>query len=334
VRHRLTIFFLAALAVWPAAAEARDVCGPGAKTLAQSAESRVYVRQGKVLACHRSRAVTYRLGYRANVIDAQVAGRYASVRGRTANGQTLRVFDLRTGRAKGTLLRVRRVRLSKLDSTGTSAFAAIGADGLGVVGVSSGWKRGKLARIDDIGLRGTTFVYRVGTQVIATQIKDVLDRRATDGTLLQIGGVRLDVKRGKLRARSGNGPGMSIDGQATGWRCTSQTDCAGWGTIQVVGSRVVVPDTSLGGNGTLVTAYDLLAGRSTKPCAGDARSIVVTDTAKVACGQWAPDGERQIVIEGVVLDSGPGVYIYSLTRRGDQLVWVNGGVEKTAPIPG
>jgi hypothetical protein len=62
---------LAALTITPAAVEARAVCGPTAKTLATSAEARVYVTGGIVRSCHRARTGSYRLGARVRVIDVQ-----------------------------------------------------------------------------------------------------------------------------------------------------------------------------------------------------------------------------------------------------------------------
>jgi hypothetical protein len=47
----------------------------------------------------------------------------------------------------------------------------------------------------------------------------------------------------------------------------------------------------------------------------------------------SPDATFEIRSDGTVLDRGEGIDVDSLARRGDRLVWVHDGVERTAPLP-
>jgi hypothetical protein len=330
------------LAIVPSAARAASVCGPsGTKTLAKSAEARVYLQKGSVRSCHRARKGAYRLGARAKIIDVKVAGRYASVRKRIAEGQSLRVFDLRRARPVVKPWRGRRIGLTKLDPSGVAVFHAIRSDGHGVVALTTDGLSGLTSgvygfppRVDDIGLKGEVVGYRVGNVVklfVATALTSA-SRAAQDGTLLTFGGARLDVTRRALRYRGPGGSAFAIGGYPSTYDCDTPEACRGWDTFHLYDNRVVVVDNDFN---TDVTAYDSHTGARTVLCPGLVMAYVVTDTGKVACGQFhgGDPVPSDIVSEGVVIDTGSGISPGSLTRRGDQLVWLNDGVERTAPIP-
>ncbi len=325
---------VAAMAIAPTAAEARAVCGPsGAETLAKSAAARVYVSQGSVRSCHRARKGAYRLGARAKILDVQVAGGYAAVRERTADGQSLRVVDLRRARVVSPAQPYREIGLTKLDASGVAAFHAVRPDGTAVVATTEDVEFATVATVDDLGLKGTILAYRVGSVVTMIDTWSDADsfQQATNGTVLRVGDIRFAVDVGGVSVRRGGGKPIAIGGPVL-HNCRTRSDCSGWRTITVAGGRVVLPGIDLGANGTNVTVHDLSAGTSRVVCAPDVKSSVITDTGKVACGLWDIKG-KQIVSEGVVLDSGPSVDPASLVRRGDELVWLSGGVERTAPIP-
>ena len=92
-----------------------------------------------------------------------------------------------------------------------------------------------------------------------------------------------------------------------------------------------MPTLDIGANGQNVIVHDLRTGISATVCGYDVERYVITDAGKVACG--GHDDSAWISVEGLVIDEGPGVDPSSLTRRGDTLVWLHDGVERTAPLP-
>lgn len=187
--------------------------------------------------------------------------------------------------------------------------------------------------MDDVGLKEFFIGYRRGETVVVKEVRgdDPAARPTGDGTLLRADDSRLVVRTNKVWVRSGDGPAIMLAGKAVG-SCSGRESCSGWGEMRLVGGRLIVPYLDVVTNGESIAVYDLASGRDVSGCGVPVLSSVVTSTGKVACGRWPVEGP-QIVSEGVVLDAGPTVDAASLTRRGDQLVWRNGDVERTAPIP-
>jgi hypothetical protein len=151
--------------------------------------------------------------------------------------------------------------------------------------------------------------------------------------LLTLGDARLEVTGRSLSFRSAGRPAFKIDGYPSKYDCDTPSSCRGLGQISLFDDRVVVVNNDFN---TDVTAYAVASGTPTILCPGLVMSLVMTETGRVACGQYHGGGPSQpsdIVSEGAVIASGPGVDPRSLTRRGDQLVWMDAGAEHTAPIP-
>lgn len=324
---------IAALAITSSAAEARSVCGPNrAKTLAKNEQARVYVSDGSVRSCHAKRPRAYRLGARAKVIDVRIAGRYASVRGRTSDGQSLRVFDLRRARPESRLQRYHRIPRTKLDASGLAVLFAVSFGGQGHVTSSDGAVLARVDAVDDVGLRGWVVAYRIGDQVVLQDYYETFFesvRKATNGELLRVGNVSLSARGATVTARRGTGARVALGTPGVS-ACDSRSTCSGWGRVRVVGDRLIRATLDVGIN-SWVDVIDLAARTTTRLCPGNVQNFVVSQTGKVACAQDTPP--LQILVEGVVVDSGPGIFPGSLHQRGDQFVWLNGGVERTAPIP-
>ena len=107
---------------------------------------------------------------------------------------------------------------------------------------------------------------------------------ATGGTLLTFGGTRLDVKRRRsLWFYSRIGPGFQILGYPATYDCDTPSGCSGWDTFYVYDSRVVVVNNDFN---TDVIAYERPAGARAILCPGVVVARVITDTAKLACGQY------------------------------------------------
>jgi hypothetical protein len=322
------------LAIAPAAAAAAPICGPHkAKTLGKSAEARVYVQDGSVRACHEARRGPYRLGARAAIIDVQVVGRYASVRGRTANGQSLRVFDLRRARPQSDRREFARIGVRKLDSTGIAVFHASTRAGGAYVTLSTGGGIPAPPRVDDVGVRHRTLGYSAGGEVefySAGGDESFPNRPATDGTLLTAEGVRFYVSAHGMRVRRDGGRWVNIAGRPVG-DANTPSSAEGWAPMRVAKDKLVVPFYDRGGG--FVWRYDLITGERTDACpTGTVQRHVITEAGKVACTTYVEQGV-QVVSENVTVDSGPSIDPRSLVRRGDLLVWLNGGAERTAPIP-
>lgn len=319
------------MAIIPNTASARTVCGPSeAKTLGKSADARVYKRKGSVRSCTRTK--TLRLGSATKIIDVKVTGHFALVRGRVSDGQSVRVVNLRTGRTTGKVQRLKRVGRRKLDTKGVAVFEAVSADGKRLIYDSLGAWYATVGRVDEVGLAGWYVGWRVGDRVTVFSRRDADVSISPDGLLLRSGSVRFEVvDEDRLRVRSGSRPFITVSGKATELHGGTPSSGGGWEWLQIVGDRVIVPFVDwLGGRN--ITVYDLAPGQAREVCPLVTPSFVVTETGKVACGVQTFEG-RSILSEGVVLDSGLGVDPASLTRRGDQLVWLNGGVERSAPIP-
>jgi hypothetical protein len=125
--------------------------------------------------------------------------------------------------------------------------------------------------------------------------------------------------------------------------CLSSSGCSGIDALQVANPFVAVRDAfySAGDSGGEIRVYDL-ARRSrrvlchTSGLRGGVGSFVLTGTGRVACAlvdDYADRSTTQIRAENTVLDQGAGIDADSLARRGDRLVWLHDGVERSAALP-
>lgn len=334
-RYRLLSVALVLLAV-PASAQARPVCGPsGTKTLAHNQHARVYVQAGVARGCHRDARHTYRLGLAKPIKRLSLASGYVAVRRSVAGGESLRVYNLRHRRTVGSVWRQRKFNLVKLDPEGVVIAHATRPDGRGVL-VASGRRAPLLIdQVDDIGVKGGINGYRVGRDVTlfdAEADAGPIARLASSGTIMRVGDVRITVDDFTVSARQGKGPSFVLGRPQRLDSCDYRGGCVGWSYVSVYDDRILQSQYDLIGHWGITTAFALATGQPREVCAGDPHSRVTTESGRVACGQSGRTA-NEIVSEGVVLDAGPGVDPTSLARRGDELVWLHDGAERTAPLP-
>jgi hypothetical protein len=336
------------------------VCGPSAaETVVQNRHARVYLgsRQGREAAfgCHRARRRARFLGEPSRLRLVRLAGRYTVVVRTDGAGadQRLAIVDLRRGRvearsnsAHGEFVKVR------LDRTGIAAYTlrippVDGGAGTVVVGSSA---EGSYAYAPDIvpsvlGLAAISIAYKQGDTF---RLAALWETEATDGPLLRVGEVRFTV----VHRRSGVWPRLSARLGAHGremWlgapttACLSSSGCSGIEALQVAGAFVAVHDGfhRAGDSGGEIRVYDLARRRRRVLChtsglRGGVGSFVLTATGRVACAlvdDYADRSTTEIRAENTVLDQGACIDVDSLARRGDRLVWLHDGVERSAPLP-
>lgn len=304
-------------------------CGPAdADELARSARSRVYEVRGEAYACHHGRRRIV-LGESGRIVHVYLGGRFAGVRRSEVYGESLRIYDLRARKPQGVKARVRRFVTIRFASTGIAAYIAESLRGGQVLEDTAGWDYGSVSTTS-LAFRGTVLALR-GDDGYGLVGLDTESEPAPNGRLLTEGRIRIDVHGDQLFARRGGERPLDL-GQAL-TDCLSPEGCFGVARLHLRSDRFVATryiSASMGGQPDRFTIYDLDTRRSRQPCSNVA-AVVLTDAGRIACGQWG--ASSRILSEGTVLDDGPDVDPYSLHRRGDQLVWLRGGVERTAPLP-
>jgi hypothetical protein len=318
-------------------------CGPPGPSLAENAQARAWVAGGVVLACQRAHPDPVRLGRRANVHEVRLAGRYAGVHTR----DLLVVHDLRRGRIE----QMRRLGGTMarwiMDRAGVAAYAVRRPSGVVAIGSSVDGTVARARAIDptSLGLAQELIAYRYGDTHHLAHAGVEADVIAARRTLIRAGSLRIETlprawSPSVLVARSG--AMRRRLGAATG-PCISPSGCTGVDALQIAGRFVATrirasnPNYSSGS----VTVRGLDGGPALRDCAGrgDVGAFVVTETGGFACGFAAadPDHPAPVVPEiragGAVIARASGIDIDSLRRRGDQLVWIEDGAERTAPLP-
>jgi hypothetical protein len=336
------------------------VCGPAAaETVVQNRHARVYhgSREGREAAfgCHRARRRASFLGETSRLRSVRLAGRYAAVVRTDGAGadQRLVIVDLRRGRvearhdsAHGEFVKVR------LDRTGIAAYTlrtplADGGAGTVVVGSSADGSYAYAPDIDPsvLGLAAISIAYKQGDTF---RLAALWEAEATDGPLLRVGEVRFTVVHRRFGVWPRVSAGLGVNGRemrlgAPTTACLSSSGCSGIDALQVANPFVAVRDAfySAGDSGGEIRVYDL-ARRSrrvlchTSGLRGGVGSFVLTGTGRVACAlvdDYADRSTTQIRAENTVLDQGAGIDADSLARRGDRLVWLHDGVERSAALP-
>lgn len=333
--------FLTALATFsfaPAVAAARPPCGPAdAKTLARSKVARVYVADGAVRGCHRAGRGSRRIAPRRAVLDAWVAGRYAAVRQRRRGGERLLVINLRRWREVERLVSGRFVRV-RLDPAGVAGFTAARRTPAGwpregvvdLVGAESDVEAdlsGPHVGTDVLGMAGPTFAYRQGDSIALQDFGGGPDART--GLLVRLGDLRMEVTRDastgyELVARPRGGRPISLARSVDGFQRA--------GGLLATSRR----SSELGGNGSAyIDGINLAKGtqRRLVETAGAVGSFVAMPAGRVAYINALPYGGKTVRAGDAVLDSGDGINIFSLRRRGDRLEWRHSGTERSAPLP-
>jgi hypothetical protein len=319
------------------------VCGPPGPSLAENAQARVWRADGAVWGCHAARPEPVRLGRRTNVHEVRLAGRHAGVRTR----DLLVIHDLRRGRIE----RMRRVRGTMvrwiMDRAGLAAYALRRPSGVVVIGSSYDGTVARARQIDpaSLGLARELIAYRYGDTYHLAHAGYEGDAIAARRTLIREGSLRIEAVPRRWRSSllvAHSGAQRRRLGEATN-PCISPSGCAGVDALQIAGRFVAVrirssnPDYSAGA----VTVHGLDAGRGRRDCAGrgSVGDFVVTEAGALACAvtPWDPDNPGPLVPEiragGAIIARAEGIDIRSLHRRGDELVWLEDGAERTAPLP-
>ena len=306
------------------------VCGPsGATTLAEGDVARVFVSRGAARGCVRSRRGSWRLGEAARVKEARVAGRYALLR---RPGEVLTVYDLRRRRRNGSAHASEFTRI-RLYRSGIAVYAA-GQPGARVSINTT------LATWGADGPDIAPGFVAMAAYVLAWRRAGGLEVQFEDGypalprrpllrgriTVEVYGGSRL---RARLRGRRPAGLGDATS------PCISSSGCSGIDRLQFAGDHVAVrswvADPVAEQYEGEVTVTDLRRRTRRTTCRSDrVHEYVVTGDGAVACLVDVADA-REIRSEGAVLDTGTG--ISGLRRRGDELVWLHDGDERSAPLP-
>jgi hypothetical protein len=185
-----------------------------------------------------------------------------------------------------------------------------------------------------LGLAGGTIAWRANG---AFPLQALLGGNDVAAPLLSAGGVHVCVTRNHLFARLGDGAprelGIALD------ECESSSGCGGIASIQIEGDYLAALETgdSAGNGWSQLRIYDLARRRARRVClpgrgGGYLNSFVLTRSGHAVC---ALSGTPSRIIYGSAnLDAGPGLDTSSLTRRGERLVWTDGGVERPAPHAG
>lgn len=346
---RLLLGILVAGLVAAPAAEARPPCGPaGATTLARGGDARVYVAGARVVGCHRGTSRRLRLGARRGVRRALVAGRYAAVVHRRAAGEKIVLYDARRARwvADTSSLSLRRITRLRLDPVGIAAYVAVRSRGDATVGTVGDYNTDTLAYGDGIDLRtlgfaGSTVAWRRGPNVEFVAVY-VDEGDPAPGRLLRLDGLDLTAADGEMYLRPDGRSRLSLG------RACALNGCSGIDALQRAGRFVLVRTVSYDRDRayagldlvdvverTKVEIYGTPENTSV-----DLGSFVVTEGGATVFAVeedplWPPErlGVRRIATgDGRVLDEGRGIDIDSLRRRGARVVWLNAGVERSAPI--
>lgn len=307
-------------------------CGPAhVEELARTAQTRVYVQEGVARGCHRGRR-SIALGDGKRIAHVYMAGRFTALRRTEAYGESLRIYDLRARRTRGEKARVRRFTDIVVDSRGVAAHLSYRLqDGALELNDSDGGYYGFGYEPGFLAFKGTVIATRDGAGYGFAGL-DWDSRRAREGTLVSHGAVRVEVSRGsRLTVRRGDDSPLKL-GDAIG-PCASPSTCSGIGAVQITADRFVASHwaTAERGGEDVLTVHDLDTRRQRRPCPIATR-FVLGESGRVACSYRSPAG-AEVAVEGVVLDQGTDVEPDSLVRRGDQIVWRRGGVERTAPLP-
>jgi hypothetical protein len=306
------------------------VCGPGgAPTLAQGDAARVFVTRGAARGCVRTRRGSWRLGEAARVSEARVAGRYALLR---RPGEVLTVYDLRRRRRNGSAHASEFTRI-RLYRSGIAAYAA-GQAGVWVsinTTVGTWGADGPDISPGFVAMAAYVLAWRRGGG-LEVQFEDGYP--ALPSRPLLRGRITVGVHDGHwLRAHLRGRHPVGL-GEAT-TPCISSSGCSGIDRLQFAGDNVAarrwdadpVADQWEGA----VTVTDLRRRTRRTTCRSDrVGEYVVTGDGAVAC-LVEVDDTLEIRSEGAVLDAGTG--ISDLRRRGDDLVWLHDGAERTAPLP-
>jgi hypothetical protein len=311
-------------------------CGPAhAPTLARDAQARVYSRGGAVFACEGR--TTIALGPRHAVRAVKLADGYAAVRREVGRrGERLATYRLRRGaRVAATGGRFNAFTIAR---TGLTAYIATSAGGRRRVGVLGGYSVDPGASADPrfLAVAGGIVAYRDASGV------HVFDshRSSPRGTLVDDHGIRLIGAR-TLFLRAGRSAPVPI-GSAAPAACGSH-GCRGVDLVQIAGTFAGVRflDQDAGYDATSLTVHDTASRRASQPCRPPdpgrdyydrVVAFVLVATGAVACARVVA-GTPQILSGGVVADSGAGIDLWSLARRGNQIVWRHDGQERSAPLP-
>ena len=307
-------------------------CGPsGAETLANGAHVRVYAQRGTAYGCSPGRRIA--LGRADRVQHVYVGGRFAAIRRSEVYGESLRIYDLRSGRPRGVKARVRRFTAIRFTARGFATYLAhrIPAGELGLFDTTGEEFNARGADPAVLGQRGQVLMTRVGSAYRFQNRVAEESPTAPDGTLLRRGRVRISVRNAsRLVGQRSGGPRVEL-GEAL-VECVSSSGCSGITSLELAGGRyaaTVATDASGGGQPADLTVFDLATGRQRRPCA-DPRGHVLSPTGRTVCLDYV-NGTLRVVADGVVLDEGPK--IAALQRRGDRVYWTNDGVERSAPLP-
>jgi hypothetical protein len=311
-------------------------CGPPhAPNLAHSAEARVYVRDGAVFGCSRAGRTSRALGARRLIVAVKVAGHFAAVKRTRRTGEELATYDLRSGQEHSRYSARGPIGAFALDRRGTAPFTAAGPGGEAEIGIDS-----NLCLIPTgldpgfIRLAGSVLLFRDRFGLETLQLSGTAPWL---GTLLRAGPIRITAENDRLvlHAPFGETPiGIAL------LDCVGSDGCDGIDTLQLAGPYLAVHRTAYdreGDTAGVLKVYDTRTGQKRLPCGtggygNDVEAFVVTAAGAVACMR-SVDSVPTLISGGVTLDSGPGVDLRSLYRRGDQLVWRHDAAEQTAPLP-
>jgi hypothetical protein len=226
------------------------VCGPAAaKTLGQSPQARVYDRSGTAEGCADGRTVA--LGNAKDVLDVTMAGPFAAVHRR---GESLTVYDLRSGQVVGKPVTAARMTKIALGDTGVGAYLT--ADGAGDT-VTGAYP----------AVIGHDYLRVVGPLVVAADelwvnFHRAVDAPIVDGLVWELHSFALHVTAGRLMYRAVDlGPAAEV------------------ATVQRVGLFIAV----------LTTAGDLTVRRYdgtdvTRPCPSPVSRFTLDVDGRVTCG--------------------------------------------------
>jgi hypothetical protein len=218
--------------------------------------------------------------------------------------------------------------------SGVAAYVLRGSGGRVEVGTTAGAWGAEGPGIDPgfVAMSGHTLAWRRdgGLEVQSEDARPALPRR-----LLRRGRITVDVDgedrlRARLRGRAPVALGEPV------FPCVSPSGCSGVDRLQFAGDHVAArygSADSIGGYfaGDLTVA-DLRARTRRTTCRSEeVHEYVLTHDGAVACLVDVGTFTQEVRSEHTKLDSGTG--ISALHRRGDELVWLHDGAERTAPLP-
>lgn len=253
----------------------------------------MFVTRGAARGCVRTRRGSWRLGAATRVLDVRVAGRYALLR---RPGEVLTVYDLRRRRRNGSAYGRSHVPLE---------FTAVRLYRSGIAAYAARGPGGRVEINRTVGAWGFEgsdispgFVAMAG-YVLAWRRAGGLEVQFEDGYPAL---PSRPLSRGRITVRVHDGYRLRA---------------------HLRGRHPV----GLGA----VTVTDLRRRTRRTTCSSDrVGEYVVTGDGAVACLVEVGDA-LEIRSEGELLDAGTG--ISGVHRRGEQLVWLHDGAERTAPLP-